>query len=186
MWLLEHVWWIVALCVIGFFAFVSLRYRIPLAQLVLQENELQVKAMSEITELGLSALTDRPFLENKFPYRIGFCAYKLNLGEIILESSCKGRLKLWLIDEFDQSAKGSVKAGKRYWVDGFKIAETTWKVDGSTKVILSIDNTLLFAETNVNILAFLLGKRAPSVVIKGIFGGPPKEPEEKHVANPVV
>lgn len=186
MWLLEHIWWIVSLCVIGLFAFVSLRYRIPLAQLVLQENELQVKVLSESTELDLPMLSDGQFLENRFPYRLGLCAFKLNLGEIILESSCKGRLKLWLIDEFDQSAKGSVKADKRYWVDGFKIAETTWKVDGSTEVILSINNTLLFAETNVNILAFLLGRRAPSVVIKGVFGGPPKEPEEEHIANPVV
>ncbi|WP_298769774.1 hypothetical protein [uncultured Shewanella sp.] len=186
MWFLEHIWWIVSLCVIGFFTLMSLRYRIPLAQLVLQENELQVQPMSETTQLEISSLFDRQYLESGFPYKLGFCAFKFNLGEIILESSCKGRLKLWLIDEFDQSAKGSVKAGKRYWVDGFKIAQTTWKVDGSTKVTLSIDNTLLLAETNVNLLAFLLGRRAPSVVIKGVFGGPPKEPEEEHIANPVV
>ncbi|WP_299494988.1 hypothetical protein [uncultured Shewanella sp.] len=182
--LLDYIGWLVSLGIIGLFAFVSFRYRLPLAQLVLQENELQVKAISDMTEL--STLSDGQFLENRFPYQLGLCAFKLNLGEIIIESSCKGRLKLWLIDEFDQSAKGSVKADKRYWVDGFKIAQTTWKVDGSTKVTLSINNTILFADTNVNILAFLLGRRAPSVVIKGVFGGPPKEPEEEHVANPVV
>lgn len=181
--LVDYIWWIAFLLIIGVFSLVSLRYRIPLAELVLQDNELQVKGLSDGALMGTASQSER---SHGFPYQLGVCVFKLNLGELILESSCKGRLKLWLIDEFDQSAKGSVKSEKCYWVDGFRIAQTTWKVDGSTKVTLSIENTTLFAETSVNIFAFLLGKRAPSLVKKGVFGGPPKEPEEEHVANPVV
>ncbi|MCL1126295.1 hypothetical protein [Shewanella surugensis] len=182
----DYVWWIVSLLVIGLFSLVSFRYRIPLAELALQENELQVKELNDASEVK-EVSQAHGFLPYRFSlYKLGVCVFKLNLGELTLEPSCKGRLKLWLIDEFDQSAKGSVKAGKRYWVDGFKIAQTTWKVDGSTKVILSINNTTLFAETSVNIFAFILGRRAPMPVKTGVFGGPPKEPEEEHIANPVV
>ena len=103
------------------------------------------------------------------------CCFKFGRGKLFIDNSCKGLLRIWIIDEYSNPAYGGL-AGKWLLVDGFVIGGTTYKVDGSTCVKIKCAVNYYSMETCVNHIASGIGKQPPYIVPPGEFGGPPKEP----------
>lgn len=118
------------------------------------------------------------------PPRVCVCVFKANVGKLEIDSSCVGSLALWVIPESaGNPAFTPATAGTGYWADGFKIGSQIYKIDGSTCVTLSCSGGSVQANTCVNTIALLMGKRAPYPVPSGTFAN---EPPPGTPAAPVI
>ena len=64
------------------------------------------------------------------------CCFKLNTGLLTVDSSCRGKLRLFVIDEENAAPRGAT-SGTATEADGFVIDGITYKIHGSTCVTLS-------------------------------------------------
>ena len=112
------------------------------------------------------------------------CVFKGRIGKLTIDPSCRGCLSIWIIpEEVTDPAFTAPSADTSYSVDGFKIGNTIYKVDGSTCVEISCDSECQpIIWTCVNNLAWLLGKKAAYPVPAGTFGN---EPPANTPAQPV-
>lgn len=103
------------------------------------------------------------------------CVFKGRTGELTIDSSCKGVLSIWVIDEHSAPAAGAV-SGTTVDADGYVMDGTTYKIDGSTCVTMTRSGGKVTVSTCVNCVAAMLGKKAPYPVTLGSLGPHPKEP----------
>lgn len=157
--------------------FTSVRYRSEIAAAGEDDNK---SGDGDDVSVGLPGGRKAVFLA----FRPCICVFKFKIGRLTVDPSCRGTLRIWLIDEGAAAALQPVVTGQTYNADGFKIGGRTWKIDGSTCVTIKCTPQGVFAETCVNLIALGLGKGPPRVVPAGTFGGPPKEPAAGAVAGP--
>ena len=113
------------------------------------------------------------------------CLFKFNVGKLTVNSNCKGKLRIWVIDEETAPAAGAV-GGRTVSADGFVLDGETYKIDGSTCVEINCSAGGGSIDTCVNWLACLVhGSKPPYIVPPGTFGGPPKEPRAGSSPPPV-
>jgi len=108
---------------------------------------------------------------------LGLCAcrFKGSTGLLTIDSSCSGKISMWVIDENGGPAFGP-STGKPYKADGFHLDGDLYKIDGSTCVTIYCNSTgVSHLGVCVN-LAVCIIKDGVSKVPDGTFGSPPREP----------
>jgi len=116
--------------------------------------------------------------DGRFPICIR--AYTHNRGSFRVDSSCKRKLRMWIVPESKANpAFTPPTSGNWYRADGFSIDRTMYKVDGSTSTTVYCESGWIQFETSVNLLAYILGKGGPRIVPWNEFkNSPPRRAGE--------
>lgn len=116
--------------------------------------------------------------------RLCICVFKFKTGKLEIDSSCVGRLNIWVIPEnVANPAFTPATSGVNYEADGYQIGGQIFKIDGSTCVKIKCTATGHTVHTCVNLIALGLGKGPPTRVPRGTFGN---QPPAGTPASPVV
>lgn len=113
------------------------------------------------------------------------CIWKFNVGELIFDNSCRGKVAMWVIPEFDWwhgDAFTPASAGITYLADGYKYRDQIYKISGSTCITISASSSRPYeVYTCINNLARDLGYGPPYPVPAHSFENEP--PADKAAEN---
>jgi hypothetical protein len=111
------------------------------------------------------------------------CPFTGKKGWLFIDCSCKGKLKLWVIDE-DENPAFVPKCGQWIKADGYILGGTLYKIDGSTCSTFSCKGNTAQLDCCVNLAAKCLGKKCPYPAPPGSF--PKKLPPPGVTPKPVM
>lgn len=112
------------------------------------------------------------------------CVWKFNIGELTFDSSCRGKVAMWVIPEWDWwsgDAFTPATAGVTYYADGYKHRDQIYKISGSTCITISASSSSYSVFACINNLARDLGYGPPQAVGPNTFKNEP--PADKAAEN---